>query len=327
MNLYSRTVIESGSITHVTKGRIINEMIDTLFIVFGSEELVIFSCDSKNETLIEMNRLKAFSHILAICCIKPLGFTEDLLAIISDSGSLSFIVFNDYNNYDVILNIPLTRSGCRRSSLGHLMIAEPNGRGLFLSALEGEKRFILTAKGKKKDQILSFAAFSIDCNDYVVIDGAAFDVEFQNPLFAILEKKSEFGGDHHLSIYSVELGIKQIVILKRVHLDSIFYGVLGINYDKNESSIILYGETSLELLNQKGEKKQLINIPKRIDYEKGDVNPIVLADICYNSGNIYCQNIEGDMFKLIQDDNKNYIIDYFVTTKKSSHLIKLSKIW
>ncbi len=104
-----------------------------------------------------------FSSIRALTTIRPVGCAKDLLVVGSDSGVLSLIELthppssSSFPSSSYILqrlaSLPLGPSGSHRSVPGHYIAADPAGRAIFTSSLDGHKACAVVLRDKETGKI------------------------------------------------------------------------------------------------------------------------------------------------------------------------------
>ena len=128
-----------------------------------------------------------FALIRAICPVRLPGSAFDYVAISSDSGKFAIIQLDDKNNTISPLNVGLEsfgRSGARKAVPGQYIAADPKGRAVMLSSIEGPKIcYILNRDADLKLVINSPLSVSGGITFCLV----SVDVGYENPVFATIE--------------------------------------------------------------------------------------------------------------------------------------------
>ncbi|CAH8361964.1 unnamed protein product [Eruca vesicaria subsp. sativa] len=111
-------------------------------VVFGKEtclELVVIGEDGIVESVCEQN---VFGTIKDLAVIPQSKMGKDLLAVLSDSGKLSFLSFsNEMHRFSPIQHVQLSGPGNSRTQLGRMLTVDSSG--LFLAVSAYHDRFAL----------------------------------------------------------------------------------------------------------------------------------------------------------------------------------------
>ncbi|KAG2315580.1 hypothetical protein Bca52824_018702 [Brassica carinata] len=111
-------------------------------VVFGKEtclELVVIGEDGVVESVCEQN---VFGTIKDLAVIPRSKMGKDLLAVLSDSGKLSFLSFsNEMHRFSLIQHVQLSSPGNSRTQLGRMLTVDSSG--LFLAVSAYHDRFAL----------------------------------------------------------------------------------------------------------------------------------------------------------------------------------------
>lgn len=111
-------------------------------VVFGKEtclELVVIGEDGIVESVCEQN---VFGTIKNLAVIPRSKMGKDLLAVLSDSGKLSFLSFsNEMHRFSPIQHVQLSSPGNSRTQLGRMLTVDSSG--LFLAVSAYHDRFAL----------------------------------------------------------------------------------------------------------------------------------------------------------------------------------------
>ncbi|KAJ0249432.1 Uncharacterized protein HA466_0149260 [Hirschfeldia incana] len=111
-------------------------------VVFGKEtclELVVVGVDGIVESVCEQN---VFGTIKDLAVIPRSKMGKDLLAVLSDSGKLSFLSFsNEMHRFSPIQHVQLSSPGNSRTQLGRMLTVDSSG--LFLAVSAYHDRFAL----------------------------------------------------------------------------------------------------------------------------------------------------------------------------------------
>lgn len=324
MNLYSLTLKESGSISHIAGGSFLNAKSQDLALVKASQVLELWTLDLNTEKLRMVSKIDTFSQIRNITAYRTVGSAIDSLVISSDSGCLTVIQFHEENEtvkHKVIIQEIISKTGCRRVALGSYIAKDPKGRALMLAAIERSKTVFLT-QVKEKDGVFSLSS-PLEANQMntICFDLVDIDVEYDNPLFVALE--AEYGDiddkdstvstgvvTKQLIFYQVDLGLNHVVKANSVDVDQSANMLLEFPSPNKHSVIVVAAADKFIAYNIKGEIVAEQMFPQRIDQTS---NALRIVNKCIYKRKNYLlylvQNSKGDIFK-VEYANQKILINY-----------------
>lgn len=117
--------------------------------------------------------------------VRPVGARTDWLVLTSDSGVVSFVEYGSGNQWRRKASQPFQKNGYGRTNQGHLLMADPLLRCVFLSALQRNK--LVYSLGPKEGGIAIGPPVELQGDDSVVLAGCALDERFADPRFVTVE--------------------------------------------------------------------------------------------------------------------------------------------
>ncbi|CAN3359715.1 pre-mRNA-splicing factor Rse1p [Diutina catenulata] len=117
--------------------------------------------------------------------VRPVGARTDWLVLTSDSGVVSFVEYGSGNRWRRKASQPFQKNGYGRTNQGHLLMADPSSRCVFLSALQRNK--LVYSLGPKEGGIAIGPPVELQGDDSVVLAGCALDERFADPRFVTVE--------------------------------------------------------------------------------------------------------------------------------------------
>lgn len=328
MNLYSFTLKESSSITHISGGSFLNSKSQDLALVKSSQIIELWTLDLPTERLKLRLKIDTFSQIRHITNYRTVGAVVDSLIISSDSGHLTVLQFFDDNGtigYKIIIQEVISKTGCRRVALGSYIAKDSKGRAIMLSAIERSKTVFLT-QVKEKDGAFTLSS-PLEANHMYTIcyDLVDIDVEYDNPSFVALE--AEYGDIDdknstvstgviikQLLFYQVDLGLNHVVKANSVEVDPTSNMLLDFPGPNNTSVVMVAAAGSLTVYSNRGELIAQQPFPLRIDQ---NTNNLLIVNKCIYKRKNYLlylvQNSKGDVFKVEYTNQKISVVYLFTS--------------
>eukprot|EP00762_Andalucia_godoyi_P006418 ANDGO_02882.mRNA.1 Pre-mRNA-splicing factor rse1 len=146
--------------------------------------LQLWRIDSAGKVRLVLS-VNVYAVVRSIVALRLGGDKREVVALGTDSGC--FVVF-EFSGSQVtrLCCEPLCRSGLRRQSPGFCMVADPRGRAVFTAGVERDRyMFLLSRDSTGRFSVSSPAEFHED--NAIVVDAAALETGYDNPLFASLE--------------------------------------------------------------------------------------------------------------------------------------------
>jgi len=157
------------------------------------------------------------------CCaaVRFPGEKRDVLAVTADGGALSVLDFLD-GQCKIVHCVVFGKTGCRRSTPGQYVAADPKGRALMVSAIEKRKLvYVLNRDAVGKQTIAS--PLEAHRSRTITYDTVGLDSGFDNPIFAALELQYHDAEDaeslalhegeeieKQLAYYELDLGLNHV---------------------------------------------------------------------------------------------------------------------
>lgn len=161
--------------------------------------LELYSFVTSTNTLKLDLRLETHSILRSIIPVRLTGGKRDLLAVSSDSGSLSVVDWDlvgggggagqastaSTASAAAATTVVLGKSGCRRSTPGQYLAADPKGRAIMVSAVE--KRKLVYVLNHREGKFTLASPLEAHRSRTICWATVGVDNGYDNPLFACLE--------------------------------------------------------------------------------------------------------------------------------------------
>ena len=178
--------------------------------------------DEEERTFVKLiARIETRSILRSLSTIRLTGDKRDVVAIGADGGALSVLDFEG-GVCKIIHSCTFGKTGCRRSTPGQYVAADPKGRAVMIAAIEKRKLvYVLNRDATGKPTIAS--PLEAHRARTITFDAVGLDNGYDNPMFATLElqyKEVEDmspiqGGDDdttekQLAYYELDLGLNHV---------------------------------------------------------------------------------------------------------------------
>ena len=297
-----------------------------------------------NPSLKLETRLETRSILRDLVKVRLVGEKRDILAVTSDSGCLSVIDFEislrfnkskgDSNADPTLVTFPFGKSGCRRSTPGQHLAADPKGRAICVSAIEKRKLvYVLnqnqTAGSDNNNKSSSSSrapialASPLEAHRARTLCLATVGVDngYDNPIFACLEVQYVDPEDAHsssnsnnsnnnnappkqLAYYELDLGLNHVSRKWAVDIDSSSYCLAALpGYgDGGPSGILVGSEDAVTWYHTTCKEGVSCPIPKRAWDSDASIKTLVTQLTVHrqkrNKFFGLCQTEVGDVFKI-----------------------------
>lgn len=353
MNLYSLSIQEPTTITHLAQGSLLSSKSQDLILVRGSQIIELFNQSKKTDQLELVLRNDTFSQVRNVMTYRPVGNLKDYLVICSDSGKLTIVehVKDEFerSSLRVIVQETMCKSGCRRIAPGEFLAKDPKGRAIILASTEKNKLIYLTSKSSTSDDFVISSPLEANKANTLVLDMVGLNVGFENPLFVCLE--IDYGevddpsapvvtGEPKkmLTFYEIDLGLNHVIKKKSFEVDSEASMVLAIGENpKLEKGVLMVASQNIYYYDLKGNKINQMPVPTRFDLLRTEGSPdahrlgdeesqngllfLSKAFCKYKNENFYLlQNEWGDIFKITIRTGNQLGLDYFCTSRVSTDM-------
>ena len=327
MNLYSVTLKESNAITHVSYGNFFGTKSQDIAKVKASQILEIWTQDLVSTKISLALKINTFSQIRNIQTYRPVGSKQDSLMIISDSGFLTVLSFNksEENEYSYkrIIQEKISKTGCRRISLGAYLAKDPKGRAVMLASIEQNKTVYLTEVKEDKNSYRLSSPLEANSPTSIVFDLIGIDTGYEDIVFASLE--SNYGElddpesiintgikTKDLVFFNVNLGLNNVVKSGSVKVDNSANMLL--TFTDEDPVIVVVEENKFTVYDIQSNQLSSLDFFQRIDMQSNRCPFIVKSFYKHKKVVFYLlQNERGDVFKLTYQD-KSLQLDYLFTS-------------
>jgi splicing factor 3B subunit 3 len=165
-----------------------------------------------------ITRVETRSILRSCSVIRFTGEKRDVLAVGADGGALSILDFEN-GVCKIIHCVTFGKIGCRRSTPGQYLAADPKGRAVMVSAVEKRKLvYVLNRDATGKPTIAS--PLEAHRTRTITFDTVALDNGYDNPIFATLELQYPDTEDSspepldelekQLAYYELDLGLNHV---------------------------------------------------------------------------------------------------------------------
>mmetsp|Transcript_17228 Transcript_17228/g.41993 ORF Transcript_17228/g.41993 Transcript_17228/m.41993 type:complete len:1288 (+) Transcript_17228:257-4120(+) len=158
-----------------------------------------------------IQRLETHSILRGLVNVRLTGEKRDLVAVTCDAGSISIVDFTQTAKTNVVT---FGKTGCRRSTPGQYLCADPKGRAVMVSAVEKRKLVYVLNHATGKTNIASPLEAHRARN--ITYDTCGVDNGYENPVFACIEiQYPEEDADtanknKQLAYYELDLGLNHV---------------------------------------------------------------------------------------------------------------------
>ncbi|KAK2952568.1 putative Spliceosome-associated protein 130 A [Blattamonas nauphoetae] len=215
LNLYHLTVQPPTAITHSVTGRFTSPQRQE-FLVCRGRILEIYKVEEETKVLTLVLSTNLFATVRALEVFHLEGLQRDYIAVTSDSGTFSVLLYDDSKKKLVqIQNHTFGKTGCRRTVPGQYLAVDPQGRAAMIAAVEKSKLAVVIGRNSQGQATFS-SVLEARNSDTVVYSFVALDAGSENPLFASLELNH--GPSDRDSTGNVALVAEKAVIFYELHL-------------------------------------------------------------------------------------------------------------
>lgn len=191
-----------------------------ILLVKPPSAMEIYRIETSNEKMKLITRIETRSIIRSVVKTRYPGETRDCVVVASDSGAVSVLDF-EHGKTHIYHCETYGKTGCRRSTPGAYVAADPAGRAILVSSIEKRQLvFVLNRDSNGKPIIAS----PLEAHRYHTIFYDAFPMDngHANPIFATLERQyldiheletSETTSSSHkkqLAYYELDLGLNHV---------------------------------------------------------------------------------------------------------------------
>ena len=166
-----------------------------------------------------VTRVETRSILRSCASLRLTGEKRDVLSVTSDSGAISVLDFQPNNTCKVIHCMTFGKTGCRRSTPGNYVAADPKGRAVLVASIEKRKLvYVLNRDATGKPTIAS--PLEAHRTRTITFDAVGIDNGYDNPIFACLELQYPDPEDDHtssteaaekqLAYYELDLGLNHV---------------------------------------------------------------------------------------------------------------------
>lgn len=291
--------------------------------------LELWKFNKSNNELNQLLSQNTFSNISKISTFKYNGdstsFSKDLILLTSDSGMLTIIEYDLFDNKFIsITNESFYKTGIRRLSPCSYISVDPKGRAIMISALERNKLvYTFTKDNNYSNNFDVSSPIEANRNNLLTYDISALDVGGnENPVFAAIE--TEYGSKlstrqdvKMLTYYEFDLGLNHVILSESEEIKYTSNHIVPIpgGFD-GPSGILLCSEGMIQY---KCPFKPTHYLPIPLRSQNDNNKSIIVSSVVHKMKNIFfvlLQNQFGDIFKLTLE---------YSTTQESENDLMLNK--
>jgi splicing factor 3B subunit 3 len=158
-----------------------------ILLVKPPSTMEIYKIDTSHEKMKLLTRIETRSILRSVVKTRYPGETRDCVVVASDSGAISVLDF-EHGKTHIYHCETYGKTGCRRSTPGAYVAADPAGRAVLVSSIEKRQLvFVLNRDSNGKPIIAS--PLEAHRNHTIFYDVFAIDNGHANPIFATIERQ------------------------------------------------------------------------------------------------------------------------------------------
>ena len=299
-------------------------------VVSRGSVLELLRPDSREGTLRSVSVVDTYSVVRSLAAFRLTGASRDYVVVGADSGKITVLEFDD----DAAAFKPVHceafgKTGCRRIVPGQYLAVDPKGRAIMISAVEKQKMvYILNRDASSRLTISS--PLEAHKASTVVFDSCGVDVDFDNPVFAVIELdyaeadqdatgEALYETEKHLTYYELDLGLNHVTRKWSEPISrtaSLCLTVPG--GAQGPGGVLICGENWVAYKHE-GHPEVRAPLPRRLDYpaERG---LLVVATAIHKQKDLFfflLQSEVGDLYKVTLEweaaEVTDLLVQYFDT--------------
>ena len=309
MQLYHTLLRQPQSIWESCSGSFSRAKADEL-VVLSASYLELYRMTA-NGLLTKISSQPCFAIARQIVAFRLAGSSTDCVAITSDRGDLSIMIFDIASNrFEVECSDTFGKTGCRRGVPGEYLAVDPLGRAIITSAIEKQK-FIYMISRDSQTRIVISSGLEAHFPDSLVYCIVSVDVGYGNPCFASIESicLTNSPPRRSLCLYEVDLGTNRV--LRTVSSDDMrnaYYLISVPSKSGISGGLIICYDAFLIYRKISGREDLRCEFPLR---ERSSVSfPTIFRHILLEDSDptFLLQSDEGDLFKVSVSTGSDRII-------------------